>query len=214
MSNRLVAQLGSVALLLLLAAVALFMTELYGPGVGTERKTAVLAVGGQVIVRNENARTLCLQGVGGQVFAGAYRDRMDQAVEIFEVEFVRYRRPTIEVSNGCPDPVAADVGERFRDPKTGKITALGPITETPSVYEIHLYIVAVDLYEEWFGDQRWAITAEEMWCGSPRTHTCAGATLGVYVTPSATADTIYRSVADAFGMSLPFDERPSPTPTE
>ena len=143
-----------------------------------------------------------------------HRDLLDQGVDLLDVQLAAHLYPTVEVSSGCPDPAAADASKRFHDPKTGKITALGPTTETPSEYLVHLYIVEPDLYRDWFGDQPWTNTSEEMWCGSPRTFTCAPVTYGIYVTPSATADTFLRSMFDAFGLVPSLEERAAATPTE
>ena len=216
MSNRLVPLLATLALLFVLAAVALLITQIHGPDAGTAQESGATSVGGPLRVSNRVTRSLCYTAVGGQTVTSDHRDRLDQAVDMLGVELAGHPFPTVDLTRGCPPPVVADERYRFLNPKTGEITALGPITETPSIYGIHLYFVERDLFLDWFGDQPWVITGEEMWCGNPRTYSCGGVTIGIYVTPLATADTLHESMIDAIGLRSPLDDRgstPTATPT-
>ena len=216
MSKQQVPLLATLALLFVLAAVALVITEFHGTDAGTAQESGATSVGGPLRVSNRVTRSLCYTAVGGQTVTSDHRDRLDQAVDMLGVELAGHPFPTVELTRGCPPPAAADEAHRSVDPKTGEITALGPITETPSMHVIHLYFVEQDLFLDWFGGQPWVITGEEIWCGNPRTFQCSAITKGIYVTPSATADTLHESMIDAIGLRSPLDDRgstPTATPT-
>lgn len=207
MVTRLGLGIGVVALLLALAAVFLATNQNDDdeptPGPRWEDSMALVA--------NRPALRICVDvsqaAAADRAQGDALRDTIDEALtglvdrlraDGYE-DIVLDQLRTASVHEGCPPAAALTANSRTTDPKTGLQTVFaGPVDER-GADRLRVYHVASEELSDWFGDVRYGLSVEEMYCGGG--HSCAPVTNGVYFAPDPAAELAVNAIGAALGFS-------------
>lgn len=176
-----------------------------------------------LLVNGRTRLSLCVARLdGGAVgqpdvarFESALREVEDEIASLSYSQAVLTLVDQAAVVEGCPAAAAADPTKRFVDPKTEQPSVIGPISDTPSPHRLHIYLVSEQTLRDWFGDMVYGASAEEMFCGRPRTLSCAPVTQGLYLTSSITQELLRQALRGALGLYRPneFPGVPTNVPT-
>jgi hypothetical protein len=151
---------------------------------------------------NRSELSICVDGIG--VTVG------DREVELVQ-EALREQRVRLRLAGeigtlfdnarivqGCPPAGALDPSRHTTGGKTGK-TIMGKATSDPSPHLLHIYVVASEQFETWFGNgpvvPSYVPAAEELSC---RGDQCREVTLGLYLNGFPTADELYQELLGMF----------------
>lgn len=205
MFSRLNASVAIVVVLVAIAGVTLFLVKMSNAG-----ESEVEFGNSPLLTTNRSGTSVCLDAAAGAALSVADEESVQQALALLQDDLVGRTFGPATLSRGCPPPAAQDASNRFSE--TGRTIVIGPTTTTPSSHFVHIYVVPKDTFRDWFGDVPYGEAGEEMFCGNPVRHNCAGVTVGLYLPSGMSADAIKEGLRDAFGFISPFERAGLPTP--
>jgi len=165
---------------------------------------------GPLAAPNRSHLSVCVDGAGGATVSATQLGLVRQALAAIRASpsnWPQFGEP--EAVEGCPPsttlsgPAPRNAVERH-DALERARELWPPATANP--HRVFVYWTAADTFAAYFGNVPYEVASEELLCSG---HVCAGGTTGLYLTPSAAADTIQEGLLDALGLLPP---EPQPTP--
>jgi len=205
------ASIVAIVVLAAIAGLALLLEEY-----GVAQEEPVTPVDSALRTSNRPTYSLCLDGVSGVSVSVTNEQAVAQALSALRQELAdrSYEQTVLDrlagtvITTGCP-AAAALSGHRYVDPDTGKRRVAGGPTTNPSQHRVHIYFVPADVFQSWFGDQRYGTSIEETFCEG---HQCIPVTHGLYITPAVGQQALGEGLRELLGFVNPFERFGLPTP--
>jgi len=204
----------AVLVILLLGALAGLVLLVGEYGVAQEQP--VRSVESPLLTSNREDYSLCVDAAPSGSVSAADQEAVTRALSALRQELAdrSYEQTVLSrldgalVTSGCP-PAAAVSGHHYVDPDTGRRRVAGGRTSNPSEHVLHIYVVAQDTFQSWFGNQSYGTSTEEAYCTG---HQCIPATHGLYIKPGMGQAVLHEALRDVLGFVDPFQRFGLPTP--